>query len=57
MVNAKDLRNEYIMKLKALQDVCPHAHTTLMEHQWAPGHVGAMVNVCDVCEKIIKSQA
>lgn len=52
-MNAQELREIYDRDLKELQYNCKHEKSEWMQYSWAPGHMGAMVLVCECCEKTL----
>lgn len=51
---ARKLREEFEIKLKELQDNCPHTDIHWLPYMWAPGHFAGEVKVCQRCEKILE---
>jgi len=54
MSAARELREEFEKKLRALQDSCPHIETKWVQSMWAPGHISGSVKVCMRCDKILE---
>jgi len=52
-MTAKELRENYELALKAIQDACPHTEVETMPYMWAPGHISGIVRVCKYCEKVM----
>ena len=52
MTSFNDLRDAFNLKVKELQDECPHAKAQWMLCMWAPGHVSSEeALVCLNCNK------
>lgn len=56
-MTAFELRAKFNAELLDLQNSCLHTHRTSMPYEWAPGHLGDIVLVCNNCEKIISGDA
>lgn len=54
--SAKELRKEFKKNLKEFRDNCSHIESTWMMSEWAPGHYGPKVRVCNECEKILERE-
>lgn len=54
---AKKLRAEFDTAIQAMQAACPHAELSEpMPYMWAPGHYGAPVRACEVCDKLFPAE-
>ena len=56
MSKAKELRDKFEKDLKDLQDNCPHTESTWRLSEWAPGHLGPKVKMCNECDKILEQE-
>ena len=57
-MTAEELRVAFEQDFDKLQDNCPHSEQSdWMDYMWAPGHFGAPVKICKICEKILEQKS
>jgi hypothetical protein len=56
--NIEKIRERHKKEIDTLQSNCKHKKISKwMEYQWAPGHFGYPVKVCEFCGKIVKTKS
>jgi hypothetical protein len=53
MSKIQELKEKHKAEIEALQEACSHVKSQWMPFQWAPGHYGKEVLVCEECNKIL----